>query len=633
MAEPAALRRALRGCELGSRWQAALALLFHRPQALSLVACTAVLGACGRCAQWQLALQLLPLMRRARVRVDAVAFNRALDALKAGGRGVEAHRLLLAMPKAKKGQQVVAYNTTMGAYNSQQSWQQALALFAAMNRQTLAPSLASFLEALRAQRSGHQWQQALALRPGRLWMEACNAALAVCEAAAQWQQALHLAKQFGRPHAALDRVGQNTLLSAMARGGAWQKCLELLKSGLPPDVVSFNSALRGLEVARCWDKALALLAAMPAPNVISFNTAISACADGEGDHWQWALVLLERLQASLAPDLISFNAALACAAAVGFRTPWRAVLVLVEEMASLSLGDGTTLSTALTALASASKWRQMLRLEAAAAGPLELPAYTALARGAECAGAPALARALKPVAAEARRLLRAGEMSAVFGAPIPFAAGSLAGMLPGQEGARCAPAWALTKQLQGGSVRQMALRPSSARELLERRAEPSGKAASGSFGGAGLVAERAKVRLAVLWCKLEARESLDFPSLGKQAEGMKRTNPLWTLPKAGRDDVKKVFISKKMPQDLLGRGSPGAIYEPKRVRTTPSWTFGVADRPGPGKAKYPESSNDLTQVTPDSQPFKYGDPTAATIGTCPRDAVGSMFVLPVASGS
>jgi len=119
----------------------------------------------------------------------------------------------------------------------------------------------------------------------------------------------------------------------------------------------------------------------------------------------------------------------------------------------------------------------------------------------------------------------------------------------------------------------------------------------------------------------EARESLDFPSLGKQAEGMKRTNPLWTLPKAGRDDVKKVFISKKMPQDLLGRGSPGAIYEPKRVRTTPSWTFGVADRPGPGKAKYPESSNDLTQVTPDSQPFKYGDPTAATIGTCPRDVV------------
>ena len=41
--------------------------------------------------------------RRTRVRVDAVAFNRALDALKAGGRGVEAHRLLLAMPKAGVG--------------------------------------------------------------------------------------------------------------------------------------------------------------------------------------------------------------------------------------------------------------------------------------------------------------------------------------------------------------------------------------------------------------------------------------------------------------------------------------------------------------------------------------------------
>mmetsp|Transcript_2717 Transcript_2717/g.4632 ORF Transcript_2717/g.4632 Transcript_2717/m.4632 type:complete len:313 (+) Transcript_2717:54-992(+) len=122
----------------------------------------------------------------------------------------------------------------------------------------------------------------------------------------------------------------------------------------------------------------------------------------------------------------------------------------------------------------------------------------------------------------------------------------------------------------------------------------------------------------------EARESLTFSSCGRQADGVKRSNPSWTLPKASRDDVKKVFVSKKMPQDLLGRGSPGHVYDPKRVRSTPSWSFGAGEaRPHPGGVKYPDTSNDLTQVTPDSQPFKYGEPRAATIGTCPRDVISN----------
>lgn len=82
-----------------------------------------------------------------------------------------------------------------------------------------------------------------------------------------------------------------------------------------------------------------------------------------------------------------------------------------------------------------------------------------------------------------------------------------------------------------------------------------------------------------------------------EAEGMKRSNPVWTLPKASRDDVKKVFLSKKLKQDLLGRGSPGpCYYDPKRVRIDPVTSFAGSERPPMGRAKYPESSNDLNKA-------------------------------------
>lgn len=120
-----------------------------------------------------------------------------------------------------------------------------------------------------------------------------------------------------------------------------------------------------------------------------------------------------------------------------------------------------------------------------------------------------------------------------------------------------------------------------------------------------------------------AVESLSFPSCGPQADGTKRSQPQWSLPKAGRDDVKKVFISKKHPQDLLGRDSPGFVYSPKRQRELPKWGFGTsAARPPVAGAKYPESSNDLVGNIPDSQLFKYGQRTAS-IGTCPRDVISN----------
>lgn len=119
-----------------------------------------------------------------------------------------------------------------------------------------------------------------------------------------------------------------------------------------------------------------------------------------------------------------------------------------------------------------------------------------------------------------------------------------------------------------------------------------------------------------------AVESLTFPSCGPQVEATKRSQPQWTLPKASRDDVKKVVISKKHPQDLLGKDSPGFVYNPKRQRELPKWGFGTAEaRPPLGGARYPESSSNLTGTIPDPLPFKYGNSRSARIGTCPRDVI------------
>lgn len=119
-----------------------------------------------------------------------------------------------------------------------------------------------------------------------------------------------------------------------------------------------------------------------------------------------------------------------------------------------------------------------------------------------------------------------------------------------------------------------------------------------------------------------AQQSLFFPSTGPQAESVKPSEPRWSIPKASRECDHKVFISKKHPQDSLGKDSPGPVYIPKRQRSLPSWGFGTAAaRPPMAPCKYPESSNNLLGTLPDGQVFKYETKTAS-IGNCPRFGAG-----------
>jgi hypothetical protein len=117
-----------------------------------------------------------------------------------------------------------------------------------------------------------------------------------------------------------------------------------------------------------------------------------------------------------------------------------------------------------------------------------------------------------------------------------------------------------------------------------------------------------------------AQETLNVSSCGKQAEAIKKSMPEWTLPKAGRDDVKKVFLSKKLGQDLIGKDSPGFVYTPLRQRELPKWGFGTAAaRPPMAPNKYPEPYNDLIGNIPDNQVAKYKS-VGIGFGVAARDA-------------
>lgn len=119
----------------------------------------------------------------------------------------------------------------------------------------------------------------------------------------------------------------------------------------------------------------------------------------------------------------------------------------------------------------------------------------------------------------------------------------------------------------------------------------------------------------------EAQETLFFPSCGKQYDGSKETRPIWSLPRAGRETEKKLFISHKHNQDALGKDSPGHCYEPRRIKELPKWGFGTAPaRPAP-KQRYPEESNNLLSkhVNEVALNYKYHN-KKALIGVCPRNA-------------
>ena len=68
-----------------------------------------------------------------------------------------------------------------------------------------------------------------------------------------------------------------------------------MSAGIPPDVITYSSAIGACEAGGKWQRALDFLercvSAGIQPNMITYSSAIGACE--EGGKWQRALDLLE----------------------------------------------------------------------------------------------------------------------------------------------------------------------------------------------------------------------------------------------------------------------------------------------------------------------------------------------------
>ena len=121
--------------------------------------------------------------------------------------------------------------------------------------------------------------------------------LSALDKGGQWQRALFLLEGLQQAQLQLDTILYNVLISACSKGARWETSLHLLeglqKERLEADVITHNAVMSSCERASLWTAALAMFEQLTdtmRPTLASYSTAISALA-GE---WQHALLLLHR---------------------------------------------------------------------------------------------------------------------------------------------------------------------------------------------------------------------------------------------------------------------------------------------------------------------------------------------------
>ena len=193
-------------CGRASRWREALHL--HVALRGDVVSFNAMIGACERGRQWQLALEVFNSMSKCELRADVVSFN---SVLKACARA-RAQQLAWCLFESMDCPDVISYNAMI----SLSPWRQALSCLEAMVHRHLQPSLVSRNAVISSCAAGAQWQVALGLLDESSDVISFNAAMSSCGKSARWAHALAL--------------------------------FELMSSWrLQPDVISFNSIISCIE--------------------------------------------------------------------------------------------------------------------------------------------------------------------------------------------------------------------------------------------------------------------------------------------------------------------------------------------------------------------------------------------------
>ncbi|CAJ1402405.1 unnamed protein product [Effrenium voratum] len=340
----------------GAHWQSALALL-ERLQMQRLrensVVYNSAMKACELGSAWQAALCLFSTAE-----LDLVSFSVAVSACGAGQRWAEAGQLLRQLGRHQLQPDVVLYNTTISACGSH--WQEALVLLEELTDSQGADAI-SYNAAISCCEQASCWPAALALLSPTTATPAAVGGV-VGALGGRWQQALLIFQETRRFLRTEDVALYGALLSSCERGSAWQAAAEVFeemrRAKVQEDVIAFNALISACEKCEQWAHALSALAELMSltleANVITYNAAISACRVC----WRRALDLFFSMaSSSLQPDLISYNAAItACESG----KKWELALHLMTLADELGLGDAVTLTAVLGACRSAGKWQHAL---------------------------------------------------------------------------------------------------------------------------------------------------------------------------------------------------------------------------------------------------------------------------------
>jgi hypothetical protein len=115
-------------------------------------------------------------------------------------------------------------------------------------------------------------------------------------------------------------------------------------------------------------------------------------------------------------------------------------------------------------------------------------------------------------------------------------------------------------------------------------------------------------------------DSLVVPAVGRQYESKKDSMPSYSFGTGTREAARiKVYQGSKAEKSKSVMVSPGPVYaQPSSIGNAAKFSFGTDENRKSAKAKYPDSSVDLTCSLVDSQHVKYRRDPTMVFGTEPR---------------
>ncbi|CAE7835394.1 EMB2745 [Symbiodinium sp. CCMP2592] len=304
-------------CEQSGRWQQAVALLsevaMYVPPVVDILCCNIALGSCDKASVRQRALQLLDSFSEWLVQPDACSYNTVVSSLgKAAGWQQAFHRLddmmdkqllpdaiscaslistseaarwtnalsLVQVGSLDRQSDVILFNSAISAIEQVQKWRRALGLADEICRINLRHDEFTYSATASACATAAVWKHALAVLNSMDFLQAadasasgesasacliyaCNAAVAACEPASQWQLASGLLRYTWARNLAPDAITLNTAMRCCRRTRRWQGTCELLMDAaelrIPATVVLCGDAVALCEEAERWYAARCIL--------------------------------------------------------------------------------------------------------------------------------------------------------------------------------------------------------------------------------------------------------------------------------------------------------------------------------------------------------------------------------------